>query len=163
MDTPFIRLGLRKPKIYAINDVTIPDDAPAFGVIVGNECRAYLRDAMSAMSSHIVNDLLTQTPVSITYCDRTECLRACISDPTGQPTGLWIGGFLNNVMAVCLDSVVYEQSYHKIPSQSFDVIKTVWGDWKSQHPERSVVVGNLEAGYLPAPAATQGDSGIKEM
>ena len=163
MDTPFITPGLRKPKTYAVNEVTIPDDARVFGVIVGNERRAYLRDAMSSMSSHIVNDLFTQTPVSISYCDRTECLRAFIGDPTGEPMDLCIGGFMNNEMAIRLDGVMYEQSSDKIPLQSFEVIKTVWGDWKSLHPETLVVIGNLEARYLPAPVATQDASDLKEM
>lgn len=143
LNTPFLMEGVMTPPVFAVDEVSVPDEARVFGVVVADEARAYLRDSMAVMSSHVVNDLLSETPVSITYCDRTENLRGFCGSESGSPLHLSTGGYMENEMTIRLDGVMYPQSSEKIPLQPLVVVSSTWVDWEAAHPGSTIFLGNL--------------------
>lgn len=114
---------------------------PLVGVVVGQEPRAYLLYAMRGMSSHVVNDLIADTPVSVTYCDKADCARVFTSERSGEPLDLWLGGWMKQQMAVWLNERMYVQKSSEIPLDDLPFERTTWGDWKTRHSSTLVFTG----------------------
>src|SRR5439155_127862 len=58
--------------------------------------RAYLLESLFPVELHVVNDMLGGVPVTITYCDQTDCLRV-FTDPVGkQPLDMGVGGWVDD-------------------------------------------------------------------
>ena len=90
---------LRPPSVAAKEAKLQPDEI-VIGVEVGGKPRAYRFTAFESRNGHLVNDLVGGVPVSVAYCDLTECLRV-YSDPRGsEPLDLNVAGILNDEMIV---------------------------------------------------------------
>src|SRR5262249_58636248 len=96
--TPFVWRGIRPPPVQAAAAAQLPDDAPVAGVVAGGQARAYLLTAMTGLTAHVVNDLVGGTPVTVTYCDRTDCLCGFTADTPGQPLEVNVGGWAGKLM-----------------------------------------------------------------
>ena len=142
MNTPFITPGLVCPEMFSIDEVTIPDDTEIIGIVEGEESMAYVCSAMAAPASHVINDFLLRLPVSVTYCDRTDCVRVFSGVESGKPLELQLGGFMNGGMAVRLNDVMYPQSSDKIPLKDHEFTRAKWSEWKVDYPATKVYVGN---------------------
>src|SRR5262245_54789227 len=90
--TPFIMPGVIRPPVQPAAAAQLPDDAPVVGVLAGDTPRAYLVSALSKMTQHVINDVLADTPVTVTYCDRTDCVRVYTADTPGAPLAIDLGG-----------------------------------------------------------------------
>ena len=76
---------IQRPPSVAARDAMLAPEEKVIGVVVGGEARAYRFAAFESKTGHLVNDQVGGVPVSVAYCDKTECLRV-YSDPGG--TGL---------------------------------------------------------------------------
>lgn len=141
-DTPFLTPGLACPEMFSVDEVTIPDDTEIIGIVEGDESKAYVCVAMSAPMSHVINDFLLGIPVSITYCDRTNCARVFSGNESGKLLDLKLGGFMSGKMVVRLNDVMYPQSSDKIPLEDRDFTRAKWSDWKAEFPATKVYVGD---------------------
>src|SRR5437879_4188705 len=82
---PFFKVefaGLIRPPTSGVEGSGMRDDDQIIGVEVGGRARAYRLDALRSRTRHVVNDLLGGVPVSVSYCDITDCVRA-YTDPRG--------------------------------------------------------------------------------
>ena len=140
-DTPFFVPGIQQPVMLTVAEAQVADDEPVIGVQIGGQARAYLLRAMSAMSSHVVNDLIGEVPLSVTYCDQTECARVLVSKERGKPIALSTGGFMNGQMAVRLLEEMYEQMSPDLPLDDLPFQRLSWGEWKAAHPGTVIFVG----------------------
>jgi hypothetical protein len=143
MSTPFIFPGIEQPETLSANDVDLEDDAEVLGIHVSGKYRAYVVTALSALSSHVVNDLIAETAVSVTYCDRADCARVLTKSTNGNTIKLMIGGFMDGKMAVQLDGVFYPQDSKDIPLTDLPFERTTWKKWKASHPETDVYTGSF--------------------
>ncbi|MEQ9406961.1 MAG: DUF3179 domain-containing (seleno)protein [Fuerstiella sp.] len=137
-NTPFITPGITHTAMQPSDPTEASDDEPVLGIVVDGEARAYSVTAMSSISAHVVNDLVGNTPVSITWCDRTNCARAFTADTPGQPIPLSVGGFVDDEMSLLFENRMYPQTSPEIPLQDYDVEVTTWGQWVNQHPNSKV-------------------------
>ena len=68
--------SLRKPRALSAGKASkIPDNDEVIGVVINGQPRAYWLKALKYPPWHIVNDVVVGVPVSVTYCDRTDCTR----------------------------------------------------------------------------------------
>ncbi len=142
-DTPFIVEGIKQPATVAVADVDLSDDAQVIGVSVGERQRAYAIAALSGMSTHVVNDLIGDVPVSVTHCDQTACTRVFTSDQLGTPIDLWLGGWQEGELAVRYRDRHYAQSSRNVPLPDMPFTVTTWKEWREQHPDTDVFVGDV--------------------
>jgi len=146
-NTPFIVPGVRTPETFAAATVTLPDDASVIGIVRNGQPRAYLCQAMASMMSHVVNDRVADSAVSITFCDRTQCIR--VFDGAGaEPLELQTGGFMNGEMVLRLGGTMYAQSDPSLPLPEGEFQRTTWGAWKSEYPETTVYLGGQKSAYV---------------
>lgn len=140
-NTPFMSDGTQQPELHEAGSAGLADDAPVIGVIVDGEARAYSVTAMSGVASHVVNDLFGDKPVSVTYCDRTDCTRVFTANTSGQAIPLKIGGFVDEELQLMFDNQMYDQSSQALPLDDFHFESTTWGDWIRLHPGSRVFQG----------------------
>src|SRR5438552_2413083 len=72
--------GIRQPEAVPASAAAVEDDADVIGVSVKGRHRAYCTAAMAEAERHVVNDLIDRVPVTVTYCPRTNCVRALTQD-----------------------------------------------------------------------------------
>ncbi len=145
--TPFILPGITDIELLAVDATNIPDETPVVGVVVENEARAYLTDGMTRMDSHIVNDRIGQRSVSVTYCDRTDCVRVLTDETATAPLALELGGFSDAQMLLRWKENMYPQSSEQIPLQAQEFQRVTWGVWKQEHPETVVYLGHAKSRF----------------
>ena len=150
--------GLTRPPTSTAEESGMRDEDEVIGVEIGGRARAYRLSAMSSRTSHVVNDLLGGVPVTVTYCDMSDCVRA-YTDPRGTaPLGLTVGGlYVDNGpgMVLKLDGVNYLQKSGRsirpgsgsslgsatIPFDLIEPTRTTWKEWVRRHPETDVYTG----------------------
>ena len=140
-DTPFITPGIRQPSTVPVAEATLADDARVIGVTAGGRHRAYSVQVMSGMTSHVVNDLVDDVPVSVSYCDQTDCTRVFAGRPGSSPLELSTGGWVRGEMALRYGDQQYSQTATDIPLQDHPFVVTTWKEWREQHPDTDVFVG----------------------
>ncbi len=75
MNTPFITPPVIAPPTFKADEVTLPDSTIVIGVNAGGHAKCYVKEVMQPIASHVVNDTIGLTPVSITYCDQKDFVR----------------------------------------------------------------------------------------
>ncbi len=105
---------VKRPGTLAAKDAGLPPDEKVIGVVVGGKARAYRVKAMEGRSQHLVNDLIAGVPVSVAYCNLTECVRV-YTGPTGSgPLDLAVAGMLDDEMIMNVGGTPYFQGSGKL-------------------------------------------------
>ena len=133
-------------------------DAEVLGVSVDGRHRAYVVATMVPIREHVVNDLIGGAPLTMTYCDRTDCVRAYTESGRSTRLDLAVGGWLRatgrNGMLLRSGRHRYLQSTGQsldgngpqLPYQEVKVRRTTWAKWRADHPDTDVYIGGaLEA------------------
>ena len=68
--------GLRTPPTTPASSAAIDDAEEVIGVEAGGRARAYRLRSLADPTSHIINDLVGGSAVTVTYCDKSGCVRA---------------------------------------------------------------------------------------
>ncbi len=145
-----------RPRSVAARAVSLAPEEKVIGIVLGSEARAYRFAAFESKTGHLVNDLVGGVPVSVAYCDKTQCLRV-YSDPGG--TGLLdlnVAGSLFDEMVMRHGDKMY---FHKsgkevqggasvatIPYALVTPTVTTWREWTARHPDTQVYIGKQEDG-----------------
>lgn len=148
MATPGIAPPIVTPPVRRADDVDLPDDAPVVGVVVHGKARAYALASLSPMLRHVVNDLIDEVPVSVTYCDLARCARACTSDRHGKPLARSQTGRRNDGLLLTYEGHVYAQATGQPlgdeggpPLRGMELEETTWKAWQEKHVATEVYVG----------------------
>ncbi len=125
----------------------IQDSEPVIGVSIGTRHRAYPLADLWAPDRHILNDLFDETPLSVTFCNLDNCVKA-FTDNTRSDTLELSNGGANprkaRKMLLIVQGRAFEQdtllpldgdTEHPFPYQPVDAIRTTWGKWRAAHPE----------------------------
>ena len=147
---PFLQVeapGLVCPPTSGVEGSGMRDDDEVIGVEIGGRARAYRLVALSSRTTHVVNDLLGGVPVTVAYCDITDCVRAYTDSRRTTPLEFSIGGLYiedGSQMVLKLDGVYYLQKSGKtirpgpgpdaIPYDSIEPTRTTWKEWVRLHP-----------------------------
>ena len=138
--TPFIWPGMKNPKFVAAAEADLLDHMQIIGITVGDSARAYAVNDLSGMTTHVVNDVLEDSAVSVTYCNRTDIARVFANSESKTSMDLGVGGWQGNQMLITLDGKFFLQVANDIPLKEYSSTRTTWGEWKTLHPETTLCV-----------------------
>lgn len=147
--------GLRHPKPTPASEANLSDDAEVIGVTVNGASRAYALAGMSHPLSHVVNDVLEDLAVTVTYCDRRQCARVFTSAKEVGPLDMSCVGWIRGELLVGLKGRNYAQTAKDLPLDQLEFVRTTWKDWREAHPETDVFLGRSSEDDAPESAAAQ--------
>lgn len=148
----FMVPGVESPQVLPPTEAGLPDDAPVVGVEAGGHARAYALGSMRSPTRHIVNDVVGGLPVTVTYCDISNCTRAFGGAGEAAPLPISQAGTFGDEMLVKVGHVTYKQATGEVyepdeghpsvpfPYQEYPLVRTTWGEWKARYPETDVYV-----------------------
>ncbi|MCI0376186.1 MAG: DUF3179 domain-containing protein [Gemmataceae bacterium] len=147
--TPMMLPGIKSPVAVSADEAGLADDAEVAGVRLHGKARAYLIVELSKMDAHVVNDQLGGNPVSVTFCDKNDCLRGFTSEKTTGPLQLGMGGWHGQGLILTYAGTMYAQENGRkisapeqvlLPLLEFPVERTTWKAWRAKHPATEVVL-----------------------
>jgi hypothetical protein len=145
---------VQSPPTVAAGAAALGDDEPVVGVVREGKARAYALRALTDVNFHIINDVVGDVPVTVTYCDLSGCVRGFGGRRGDGPLSVRQAGTLAGRMVVQVGGVGYCQETGAIVEQAPGVAaasfpygtvpleRTVWGAWKAAHPDTDVYVGD---------------------
>jgi hypothetical protein len=144
--------GIVRPPTVEAARSKLREDETVVGFVVAGRARAYRLEAFNNRSRHVVNDVVGETPVSVTFCDLDHCVRGYKGQAGGKPLDVSTAGlFQGHEMILEINGQRYFQnsgrefepsaSPSKLPLESIDPTLTTWGAWKRDHPETDVYEG----------------------
>lgn len=140
-DTPMLLPGLVSPIMHEADKANLSDSERVIGVTVGDKHRAYLANAFDSLGAKVVNDVVDEIPISVTYCDIHERARVFTSTERGAPLNMGLGGWLNQEMFFYFNGEEFQHSAEETPIPDFPYIVTTWGEWKQAHPTTQIYMG----------------------
>lgn len=151
--TPLVVEGINEPAFKPAAEADIADDQEIIGVSVGSSQRAYPTKYMSGMLNHVVNDCVAtedglHCPISITFCDMTNCARVVTSELVESSTHLDVGtlGLVDGGLALRWNGHQFKQTDQIDGLVDVPFERMTWGEWKSKYPETEVLVGRRKRG-----------------
>jgi hypothetical protein len=145
---------ISRPPSVAANEAKLRADELVIGVEVAGKAHAYQFKGFERKSGHLVNDVVGEVPVSLAYCDLTDCLRVYSDPHAGEPLDLTVAGVLNGEMIIRHGGKMY---FHKsgrevdpghgpatLPYQNITPTVTTWKEWSARHPDTQVYIGERE-------------------
>lgn len=146
--------SVRRPPAVPAASAPLTDDLEVIGVSVGGRQRAYLLEALVPKSGHVVNDVVGECPVTVTFCPLADRVKVYRGEASAGPLDLAVGGLcvLNNrgCMLIKHGDVRYRHDTGAavgadvtapFPYQGLDYVRTTWGKWRAAHPDTDVFVG----------------------
>ena len=141
---PFLsRMEVVRPPTVPAASADLVDDEEVIGVEAGGYHRAYTLKALRLPRFHIVNDLIGGVPVSVTYCNITDCTRVYTSRGDA-PLAITQAGLTEGEMLIRIGGVDYEHRTGRVigaspsapafPYELSPFTRTTWGEWKRRHP-----------------------------
>ena len=157
MATMGIAPAVVTPPIERADEANLADDCRVVGVVIDGKPRAYLIAALKPFHSHVVNDLIGEVPVSVTYCDLANCLRVYTLDQRGEPIGLTQAGRTGEGLLLRYDNRIYAQVPDSLPGgggqepplEKLAFEETTWKNWRLRHPGTDVYIGNVGPPMAP--------------
>ncbi len=165
-----VRFGTTKPdpwRAYAVKPVIRPPvvrgieselapETPVIGVEIDGKARAYRVEAMADRHHHVVNDLVGNVPITVAYCDLTDCVQVYVDPSASAPLDVSLAGLLAGAMVIQVEGALYDHQTGRavdpakgpatIRFERLAPIRTTWREWLAQHPETDVYVGDRPTG-----------------
>jgi hypothetical protein len=142
--------GISRPPVRREEEAGIADDEEVIGVVVDGKARAYRVKAFNDPSRHVVNDLIGDRPVTVAYCDLTDCARAYAGPRGGRPLDVSQAGLKDRGMILKVGDHYYRHGTAEpieggggppFPFPSHPLARRTWGDWRREHPETDIYLG----------------------
>jgi hypothetical protein len=148
----FVMPGIVRPSTVEADASSLRDDEEVIGFQVGGRARAYRLDALRDRSTHLVNDLVGEVPVTVAYCDLSDCVRGYTARDGDRPLAVSVGGlYQGREMVLDVGGALYFQEPGAglspgvgpsvIPLERLSPIRATWGEWKRLHPLTDVYEG----------------------
>jgi Protein of unknown function (DUF3179) len=136
------------PPTLAAAKAGLSAEEPVIGVRIAGRSRAYCRRVLEGPGNHVINDMIGNRPVTVTYCERKRCARVYSGEGT-NPLHIRTGGYDDGLLLIIgagryrQDSgAPVEQGTHgALPYSSIEFVETTWGRWRSDHPDTDIVTG----------------------
>ncbi|MDR3632203.1 MAG: DUF3179 domain-containing (seleno)protein [Isosphaeraceae bacterium] len=148
--------GIREPPTVPAANSPIPEDEDVIGISVGSRARAYRLKAFGHPTTHIVNDLVGDVPITVTYCDANQCTQAFTHSTRGVPLDISQGGQMrrSQEMIIRADGHGFRQRSLQFepqaglaevpptfPYPTHPFTLTTWKKWREAHPDTDVYMG----------------------
>jgi hypothetical protein len=158
----FNEWAINLPPVSPASTAGVADDEEVIGVSAGGRHRAYLVQVLSGDPRlHVVNDRLADTPVSVTYCDRTHCTHV-FTGPDGEgPLPLAASIWRDKQLLVRARGGDYLQTTLQpldprlapFPHPELPFVRTTWKQWRAAHPNSDIYLGADPLGEAQRPGA----------
>jgi hypothetical protein len=155
ISTPFISMAIVRPDVHAADAVDIDGDELVVGVVAKGKPRAYVLKAFRKIIGNVVNDVVDEIPVSVTYCSRTDCVRVFTDVVAGKPLDLRQGGYSDGLLLLSGQYYFQQRTGRSLtPNVDFPYgllthEVTTWAKWKQANPETEVYTGDQPIPILP--------------
>ena len=142
--------SISRPPTRRAEQAKLPDYEEVIGIVVNGKARAYRVKAFDDPSRHIVNDLIGDRPVTVTYCDLSDCARAYAGPRGGPPLEVFQAGTKGPEMILKVGETYY---WHRtaepvetgggspFPYATYPLARRTWGDWRREHPDTDLYLG----------------------
>ena len=140
-DTPFVMDGQLSPEMLPSRDIDLPADKRVIVIEVGGQYFAYPLSFMNGIGEHIVNDCFHGTPISVIYCDLTDCVRVLTKVENDQPLRVHQNGFSGGELDLRFEDFTYRLSQDTIPLERYPFEIVNWSSWCAKHPDGLVYPG----------------------
>jgi hypothetical protein len=145
-DTPMMLPGMTAPVTLTPEEARVTETEQVIGITIGDEHRAYIVHAFAPLGQKVINDLIKDIPITVTYCDIYERARVFTSTERGEYLTVGLGGWMNKEMFFYFDNIRFSQSSQNAPLPDYPYIITTWGEWLEVHPESRIYLGD---GVIP--------------
>ena len=125
------------------------------GIVADGRARAYRLKAFVHLSRHIVNDLIGDRPITVTYCDLSDCARSYAGPRGGRLLDVSQAGFgyMGRGMVVKVGNAYYWQQTGEtmqaggdpFPYPTHPLVRQTWGEWRREHPDTDLYLGPGQA------------------
>jgi hypothetical protein len=129
--------GVDQPKLVSADIATIADSVDVIGVEINGRACALVLKSMSNIDEHVVNLVIGETAVTVTYCDLVDCVRVIKRSDSGKagPIALRVAGVdVNKQLVLSYRGELYGQQSPGLPFEDHTFTRTTWGQWKERHP-----------------------------
>lgn len=145
-NTPLLIDGIESPQLVSADEAKLSFQTPVIGVVVDGQPRAYPLPRVSAMSTHVVNDVVPTTtggqrPVTVTYCDMTDCVRVLTSLEVEGSLRIGTLGMLNRGLALRWNDRQFAQMDEVPGLEDVPFERVSWSEWRERYPETLVYEG----------------------
>jgi hypothetical protein len=149
ISTPFISPGWRQPPLTPAHDALIPDGDDVIGLVVAATPRAYHLRSMNAISRCVINDVIQETPVTVTFDRHHDRVQVWTRRGTREPLPIEIGGLFQGRLLLRLEGRFFFQADGRVMDglddapgldlQSVPFQRVDWRTWRQRHPQTMVV------------------------
>jgi hypothetical protein len=160
--------GVHAPPTLKADESGLADDEVVIGVEAGGKARAYRLSAFLEVTTHVVNDLVGGVPVSVAYCDVTDCVQVYTDPGESAPLDIRNGGLADSGMVLIVGGVYYKHTTGQameqgaapaeLPLSTLPASRLTWKEWKGRHPDTDVYIGVNALPQKGPAAAVQGGS-----
>lgn len=156
--------GVDRPPVVRGPDAVLAPDAVVIGVVIDGKARAYSLETMADRHHHVVNDLVANVPVTVAYCNITDCIQVYTNPETTAPLDVSLAG----AMVIKVEGVLYDHQTGRalepgdgpatIRFPRLEPVRTTWRQWRAEHPDTDVYTGDppFGPGIPPAQAKAPG-------
>lgn len=148
------RFAVNMPFMRMANEVVLPDDTMVIGLIVDGRPRAYHLGVFRSPGYCVVNDLINDIPITVTYDEPNQIVQVFTDRYRGNPLELENRGKSGSdkqagtqKMIVSIQSSLFYQETGKPvetndptikPISTYPFEKTTWKQWKDAHPNTEI-------------------------
>lgn len=153
-----------RPKVTKGADARMSPGEVVIGVEVDGKSRAYRLGALAGYRSHLVNDVVGTVPVSVAYCNLTDCVSVYTGSVGAGPLEVEVAGLLKLEMVLRVNGNLYyqksqapldpAQAVPEMPLRAIAPTRTTWAQWRRGHPESDVYVGDASPSARGAPGGS---------
>ena len=123
----------------SVDQTELPDDAEVIGIEVNGQSYAFPKRFMMGVGDHIASEVFDGLPVTVTYCNESECVRVFSNRQSSSRIELEQFGLINEGLAVKFQGKVYAQESSDIPLEDYDFTVVSWLEWKENNPSGLVL------------------------
>jgi hypothetical protein len=145
--------GIVRPPIVEADASGLRPDEEVIGIEVDGHPRAYRLSAFRDRSEHVVNDLIAGVPVTVSYCDLSDCVRTYTDRGKSAPLEVAIAGlFEGREMVLEVGGRLFFQKSGQplkpgegpssLPLEPLSPTRTTWEQWRRDHPSTGVYRGD---------------------
>ena len=130
--------GIVEPELHKVDEVRLPGETMVVGVEVDGVACAFVLGSMQDPTQHIVNTMINNKPISVTYCNYINCVRV-LSDDSETSIPLNVGGLdIDNQMVLRLHGERYGQESRELPLADYPFARMSLDEWTHLHADTQV-------------------------
>jgi hypothetical protein len=122
-----------------VQESSLDDQDEVITLIIGDQHYAFPKRWMTGMSEHVVSEVYEDLPITVTYCNESECVRVFQGQVGEEKLDIMQAGLAAGHMAILVDGQSFLQEAEDIPYSEYPFELMLWGEWKTNNPDGLVL------------------------